>query len=347
MLPNEFSAAVLAEINLPLNIQSSIKVPKLKPGQVLVRVKYAGLCHSQVMEARGKRGEDKFLPHMLGHEGSGEVVEVGEGVTKVSVGDQVVLGWIRGEGMDAGGTVYDSPIGKINAGGVTTFSEYTVVSENRCVRLEEGFPLDLAVLLGCALPTGAGMVLNQLKPKTGSTVAVLGLGGIGLSALLALNKYSLKRVIAIDVSEEKLQLARDFGATDTVLMSPEVAEEVKALLGDGVDYCLEAAGTTQTIETGFALLNRSGHLLFASHPAAGEKISLDPFELICGKSIRGSWGGGTMPDKDVPELMRIIKELDLPVHKLLSHRYTLDEINQALDDLEDRKIVRALIEIDV
>lgn len=346
MLPTEFSAAVLTETNRPLSIQPSIKVPRLKLGQVLVKVKYAGLCHSQVMEARGKRGEDRFLPHMLGHEGSGEVVAVGEGVSKVAVGDLVVLGWIRGEGLDAGGTQYESTIGTINAGGVTTFSEYTVVSENRCVKLDSNFPLDLAVLFGCALPTGAGMVLNQLQPKSGSTVAVLGLGGIGLSALLALNKFSLKRVVAIDVSEEKLQLAKEFGATDTVLMTPEVADEVKDLLGDGVDYCLEAAGTTQTIETGFALLNRNGHLLFASHPAAGEMISLDPFELICGKTIKGSWGGGSMPDKDVPELMRIIKELDLPVHKLLSHRYSLNEINQALDDLEDRKIVRALIEID-
>jgi len=347
MLPNEFSAAVLAEINLPLNIQSSIKVPKLKLGQVLVKVKYAGLCHSQVMEARGKRGEDKFLPHMLGHEGSGEVVALGEGVSKVAVGDYVVLGWIRGKGLDAGGTQYESPIGTINAGGVTTFSEYTVVSENRCVKLESSFPLDLAVLFGCALPTGAGMVLNQMQPKTGSTVAVLGLGGIGLSALLALNKFDLERVIAIDVSEEKLALAKELGATDTLLVSPTLVEEVNAIVGGGVDYCLEAAGSTQTIEAGFSLLNRNGHLLFASHPEAGEKISLDPFELICGKTIKGSWGGGSQPDKDVPELMRIIKELGLPVHKLLSHRYTLDEINQALDDLEDRKIVRALIEIDV
>lgn len=345
-MAEKFKAAVLTELNKPLNIVTQVMIPELKTGQVLIKVKYAGLCHSQVMEARGKRGEDRFLPHMLGHEGSGEVIRIGDGVTKIKPGDQVVLGWIRGEGLDAGGCQYDSPIGKINAGGVTTFSEYTVVSENRCVVLKDDFPMDLAVLFGCALPTGAGMVLNQMQPKEGSTVAVLGLGGIGLSALLALNKYSLQRVVAIDVSEEKLALAKELGATDTYLMTPDLVDDVKADLGEGVDYCIEAAGSTSTIECGFSLLNRSGTLLFASHPAAGEKIQLDPFELICGKKISGSWGGGSQPDKDIPILQNIIKQMGLPVHKLLSHKYRLDDINSALDDLENRKIVRALIEVD-
>ena len=169
--PKSIRAAVLTKLGNPLEIIEGIEVPELRPGQVLVKVSYAGVCHSQLMEARGKRGDDPFLPHMLGHEGTGVVVEIGEGVTKVKVSDHVVLGWIKGEGADAGGTKYMAPNGQIiNSGGVTTFSDYTVVSENRLVPLPEGTPDDLGVLYGCALPTGMGIVLNEISnPRIRST----------------------------------------------------------------------------------------------------------------------------------------------------------------------------------
>ncbi|MBR9885762.1 MAG: zinc-binding dehydrogenase [Oceanospirillales bacterium] len=346
-MPNTFRAVVLTELAQPLQVVEGVKVPALKPGQVLIRLAYAGLCHSQLMEARGARGSDPYLPHMLGHEGSGEVLAIGEGVTKVSPGDKVVLGWIKGEGMDAGGTQYESPIGTINSGGVTTFSELTVVSENRCVPLPEGVPMDLAVLFGCALPTGAGMVMNQLKPAPGSSVAVLGLGGIGLSALIALQLFEPAQIVAIDAEPAKLELAKELGATHTVQAGPElVARVIELTDGKGVDYCLEAAGSAKTIEQGFGLVKRGGGLcLFASHPSAGERIELDPFELICGKQIQGSWGGASRPDQDIPRLAELFVKKNFPYPKLLSHSFSLDEINQALDALEKRQLVRALIRI--
>lgn len=347
MIPETFRAAVLTELGQPLQIIEQVKVPALKPGQVLVRLHYAGLCHSQVMEARGHRGADPYLPHMLGHEGSGEVLAVGSAVTKVKPGDQVVLGWIRGQGEEAGGSQYESPIGTINAGGVTTFSELTVASENRCVPLPAGIPMDLAVLFGCALPTGAGMVMNQLKPESGARVAVLGLGGIGLSALIALQLFSPAQVIAIDAEPAKLELAKQLGATDTLSAGPEIVEQVRGLTGGlGVDYCLEAAGSAQTIEQGFAMVKRGGGLcLFASHPPAEQRISLDPFELICGKRIQGSWGGASQPDQDVPRLAELFVRQGFPYQKLLSHSFSLEQINEALDALERRQLVRALIRI--
>lgn len=338
-------AAVLRSTDL-LSVIESIKVPKLKNGQILTRNLYSGLCHSQLMEARGHRGEDKYLPHMLGHEGVGIVEKIGEGVTKVKVGDKVVLGWIKGDGIDAGGTVYDSPIGKINAGAVTTFSSHSVVSENRVVKLPENFDSKTAVLLGCALPTGAGIVLNQLKPEDNSTVLVFGLGGIGLSALLALRHFQNIKIIAVDIESSKLELAKEFGAHEVYLANAQGIVQLKNSHPNDIDYAVEAAGTARSIELAFELTRRGGKCIFASHPAHGEKISIDPFELICGKQLHGSWGGGSQPDKDIPIIADIISKYHLPVHKMLSSEYTLEEINDALNDLEARKIVRALIRMD-
>ena len=171
-------AAILEQLNSPLVIKD-IEIPSLAPGQVLVKLAYSGVCQSQLMEIKGKRGDDKFLPHLLGHEGSGVVMEIGESVTKVRPGDKVILGWIKGSGLNVNGAIYKSYDGKnVNSGGVTTFNEYSVVSENRCTILPGGVPMDIAVLFGCAIPTGAGIVMNTLKPYTGSSIAIWGLGGI-------------------------------------------------------------------------------------------------------------------------------------------------------------------------
>jgi len=341
-------AAVLYELTRPLVVETDITVPPLLPGQVLVKVAFSGVCRSQLMEARGKRGKDPFLPHMLGHEGSGTVVEVGEKVGKVKPGDRVILGWIKGEGIDVPGTRYRHGNETINAGGVTTFSDYAIVSENRCVRLPDGVPLDIAVLFGCAIPTGAGIVMNRIRPEKGSTIAIFGLGGVGLSALMASQLFGCSSVIAVDVEEEKLKLALEFGATHSVNSTrcDPVQEVLKITGGKGVDYSVEAAGLAKTIEESFLSVRKFGGLcVFASHPQAGAKIELDPYDLICGRKIEGSWGGSSCPDRDIPLLAGLYLEGKLPLERMLSVRYPLEKINQALDDLENRKIVRALIEM--
>lgn len=347
--PKSIRAAVLTKLGNPLEIIEGIEVPELRPGQVLVKVSYAGVCHSQLMEARGKRGDDPFLPHMLGHEGTGVVVEIGEGVTKVKVSDHVVLGWIKGEGADAGGTKYMAPNGQIiNSGGVTTFSDYTVVSENRLVPLPEGTPDDLGVLYGCALPTGMGIVLNEISPERGAKLLVFGLGGIGLSALMAANLNDPSLLIAVDIEDSKLGLARTLGATHTINSS--LTDPVQAVMdlteNKGVDYVVEAAGLGSTISQAFEMVRRyGGRCIFASHPQPGERVSIDPFEMICGKSLEGSWGGSSKPDRDIPILGKYYREGKLGLEYLISRTYTLETINEALDDLEARKIVRALISI--
>ena len=344
-------AAVLSRLNEPLEVMTAVEYGSPARGQVLVKLAFSGVCHSQLMEVRGRRGPDAYLPHMLGHEGSGKVIEVGDGVSKVKPGDLVVLGWIKGKGLDAGGVRYRCACmaQHINAGAVTTFNEYALVSENRLVALPAGIPLDVAVLFGCAVPTGAGIITNDLRPVPGSRIAIFGLGGIGMSALMAIMLYQCAQVIAVDVSAEKLALAKSFGATHVIDASAtDPVAEIKSLTqGGGVDYAVEASGQAKVIEQAFASIRRGGGVcVFASHPEHGKLISIDPYELICGKKIRGSWGGSSDPDRDVPLFARLYLEGKLPLEKLISKRYKLESINEALDDMEDMKTGRPLIEID-
>lgn len=341
-------AAVLYELGKPLRVLDDIEVPAPQRGQVKVRLAYSGVCHSQLMEAQGARGADPYLPHLLGHEGSGVVIETGADVSKVKVGDRVVLGWIKGIGLDVPGPKYRRGDEIINAGGVTTFNEYSVVSENRCVPLPDGVPMDIAVLLGCALPTGAGIITNTLQPPAGSTVAVFGLGGIGLSAMIACRLYDCSLVIAVDVAPDKLALAAELGATAVVNAArlDPVGEIRKLTDGKGVDFAVEAAGSARTIEQAFNAVRRGGGLcVFASHPPQEARISLDPYELICGKRIAGSWGGASNSDRDIPRLAELYRSGKLPLEKLISRRYKLDDINVAMDDLMQRRVTRPLIEI--
>ena len=332
----------------PLIIETDIEVPQLNPGQVLVKVFYSGVCHSQLMEARGKRGEDRFLPHLLGHEGSGVVVDTGSQVRKVQKGDSVILTWIKGKGVDCPSAKYRKGNLTIHSGAVTTFSDYSIVSENRCVKFPNDIPMDIASLFGCAVLTGAGIVLNTIKPVPEHTIAVWGVGGIGLSALMAAKLCECACIIAVDVESSKLELAKEFGATHLINATVEnPLDGIYHIMGGrGVDFAVEAAGRAATIEQAFQSVRKEGGLcVFASHPPMGDTIQLDPFDLICGKQIRGSWGGESRPDEDVPRFVELYRKGLLPVDKLITHRYSLEQINQALSDLEQKIVGRALIEI--
>ncbi|MCG7563595.1 MULTISPECIES: zinc-binding dehydrogenase [Pseudoalteromonas] len=341
-------AAVLFNTGEPLEIINGIQMPALTRGQVQVKLLYSGLCHSQLMEVQGGRGEDKYLPHLLGHEGVGIVETIGEGVTKVSPGDKVVIGWIKGDGLDAPGGKYPHEDYLINSGSATTLCEKTIVAENRLVTLPDDFPEKLAVLLGCALPTGLGLVFNELQPLPNSTLAVFGLGGIGMSALIAAKLGQPRMLIAVDVTEEKLAMAKKLGATHTInaLEQDPVAAIQSLTDGQGVEYSIEASGQTRTIEQAFeSVKDGGGQCIFASHPRDDEKISLEPHAFHRGKSIRGSWGGASRPDVDIPKFIALYNEGKLELDDLITRTYPLEDVNTALDDLHNKKIIRALIEI--
>jgi len=333
------SAAVLFKSKSELKI-IDLQIPKLKKGQVLVKLSYSGICRSQIMEISGKRGKDKWLPHMLGHEAVGKVISIGKMVTKVKKNDNVILSWIKGKGLDANGAIYKYRGKTINSGPITTFSSYTIVSENRVYKINKSQNKKLSVLCGCALPTGYGMVHNELKIKKNDkrSILVFGLGGIGLSSLMALKERNVKNVTVIDKSINKCKFAKKLG-----YKSFSKSSFVKTKF----DLIIESAGQVSTIENAFDLLNPSnGHLVFASHPEKNSKISIDPHELISGKKIQGSWGGGFNLDDDLNILLKNIKELNRHYNEILSKEYILSDINNALKDLKKNNIFRAIIKFD-
>ena len=344
---SKIKAAVLFELNKPLAIRT-LKQRPLESGQVFVKILYSGVCRSQLMEVSGLRGDDRWLPHLLGHEGSGVVEDVGPDVKKFKKGDEVILSWIQGSGIEAKGASYDSDDVVINSGKVTTFSNYSVVSENRLTKKPKNLDFDTAILFGCALPTGAGMVINEINVNFESSVVVIGLGGIGLSAIAMLLSLKIKNIIAVDISAKKLDLVKSWGVNHTIDASkPNIQELVHEIFPDGAEYCIESAGRVSTIELGFSLINRNkGKLLFASHPPEGEKIKLSPHELISGKSISGSWGGAIDPDRDIPILYHNFISADFPLNSLLTKPYSLSDINKALEDLESGKVLRPLIKME-
>ncbi len=193
------TAAILVELAKPLEIVE-LDMPALKPGQVLVEIAFSGVCGSQVNEAMGLKGEDRWLPHCLGHEATGTVLETGAGVTKSKAGDKVVLSWIKGSGIEAGGAVYTWGSRKVNAGAVTTFQRHALVSENRLSLLPPGLDMRTATLLGCAAPTGMGAVMNVLGARAGDSIAIFGTGGVGLNACMAAAFAGATPVIGIDIS---------------------------------------------------------------------------------------------------------------------------------------------------
>ncbi len=339
-------AAVLEKINAPLKVEE-LSVPELKPGQVLVSVHFSGLCHSQLNEITGLKGDDKFLPHTLGHEGSGIIEAVGSGVTKVEPGDSVVLTWIKASGMDVPTSKYFRLNGDcVNSGAIATFLTRAVISENRVVKIPKKMPLDLAALLGCAISTGMGTVKNISQPKKGDSFAVYGIGGVGLAALHAAAILGANPVIAIDVSAEKLKKARDFGATH--LIDANKADVIKSIMeitsGNGVDHAVECAGISESMENAFRCVrNNGGQALIVGNLPKNGKITIDPFMLICGKRIAGSWGGGTEPDKDIPEYVKMHLEGKLKLAMMITHQFKLHEINEAFDMLKSGNAGRIII----
>lgn len=339
-------AAILVEPGRPLEL-ADIEIPPLKPGQVLVEIAYSGVCHTQVLEARGQRGEDRYLPHCLGHEGSGTVVEVGEGVTKVTPGDRVILSWIKGSGLDVPGTVYDWNGRGVNAGAITTFARHSVISENRLTPMPAGLALRDAALVGCAVATGCGAVFNVAHSRPGESLAVFGIGGVGLCAVAAAAIAENAPIIAVDLVPEKLALARQLGATD-VIQAGEVdaVAEINRLCPGGVDYAVEATGRPEVMAQALSCVrSQGGAAVIVGNVPYGEQLVLDPRQLNQGKRLLGTWGGDSVPDRDYPRYGELIVSGRLNLQPLLSTPYALEAINQALDDLEAARVARPLIDM--
>lgn len=337
-MPNKIRAAILRNTGEDLFVEDVDYAP-LSYGQVLVKMYYSGICRSQLMEQKGLRGVDKWIPHLLGHEGFGIIEEIGDGVTKCLPGDQVVLSWVAGTGINAENAVYrDAKQNVVNSGKVTTFSNFSVVSENRIFLAPKGFSERFLALFGCALITGGGMALKYGISETVNKVCVIGFGGIGSAAALVLKGMGKSHVDIIESSSEKRKQALQLGFTKVY----------PRMLDDSHDYDLviEASGNIEAIENGFAKLSNSGTLVFASHPEAGSKISLDPHDLIKGKRIFGTWGGDVNPDSEMSRIGEYIVNSGSNLELLLGDTFTIDEVNKGLAYLDSGKPGRPLLKFD-
>ncbi len=340
------TAAILEKQNCPLIIEE-IEIPKLKRGQVLVKIAYSGICRSQINEIKGLKGKDPFLPHTLGHEGSGVVVDIGEGVSKVKIDQKVIISWLKGTGIDAGGCHYFLNDKKINSGPVSTFLEYAIISENRLYPIFDGISLKEASLLGCAIPTGAGLIFNDMKIQRGNSICIIGLGGIGFSSLLAAKYKEANPIIVVDISDRKIEKAMKMGATHSInIEKDDVIEKLKDITkGKKVDFALEAVGKKEAMELAFSCVNdNTGVCILAGNLPSGEKISIDPFDLIKGKKIFGSWGGGTQFERDITSYVDLIKKERTHVCELITHEDKLCNINNVIEHMESgNNLCRAIV----
>ncbi|MBX7136879.1 MAG: zinc-binding dehydrogenase [Oligoflexia bacterium] len=340
------TAAILVETGRPLEIDQ-LEVPALKPGQVLVEIKFSGVCHTQILEARGHRGKDNFLPHCLGHEGAGVILEIGPAVSRVKTGDRVLLSWIKGPGMDIPGTVYGWKGKSVNAGAIATFSQLAVISENRTTKLPENIEFAHGALMGCAVPTGLGAVFNNAEPKPGQSLAVFGAGGVGLCAIAGAAIAGCTPVIAVDINPQKFEAARAAGATHCVNPSEgDLLQQLNKLCPQGLDFAIEATGRPEIMEKALqAVRPLSGAAVLIGNAHFGENLSLDPRQFNAGKQLRGSWGGGTVPERDFPRYFSLLSAGRLNLDLLSATRYALSDANRALDDLESGKVLRPLLDM--
>lgn len=341
-------AAIITELGKPLTL-AALSVPALKPGQALVEIAFSGVCHTQLLEARGYRGKDPFIPHCLGHEGSGTVIDTGLGVNRVKSGDSVILSWLKGSGSNVAGTVYDWESKPVNAGAVTTFQRHAVVSENRLTPVPSDFPRDLAAMIGCAVPTGFGVVFNAAEARPGQSIGIFGTGGVGLCAIAAASVAGCFPIVAIDVVDSKLGTAKRLGATHTINpTSTDLVGELKKLVPGGLDIAIDFTGRTQVMAQALEVVRtQGGTAIVVGNAHHGEKLFFDPFQLNLGKRLLGTWGGDSQPDRDYPTYCRLLAAGRVDLSPLMACRYSLEQTNAALDDLEASRAIRPLIDMSI
>ena len=342
-------AAVLVELNNPL-VLGELELPEtLSFGQVLVKVRYSGICGAQINEIQGAKGPDKFLPHLLGHEGSGEVLEIGPGVKTVKVGDHVVMHWRPSDGLQSEPPQYHWNDVIVNAGWVTTFNDHAIVSENRLTPIPHEFDMKLAPLFGCSVTTAMGVINNDARLKIGQSVVIIGIGGVGLNLVQAAQLVSANPIIAVDLHDFKLQSARDFGATHTVNSrnSRGWTEEILKITGPkGADVVIDTTGSARVVETAYDLTHPDGKTILVGVVPKKDKVSIYPLPLHFKKVFKGSHGGNAEPHLDIPRYIRLYQQGKLNLQNLITHEFKLDQIQEAIDLVQSGAAGRVIISMD-
>lgn len=372
-------AAVLEQSGLPAPYADSrpLKVRDVElagpgEGEVLVRVVAAGLCHSDLSVIDGNR--PRPLPMVLGHEAAGVVEELGTGVHDLSVGDHVVFVFvpscgsceccidarpalcIPGAAANGAGTLLSGArrLRQASGGhplnhhlGVSGFAEYATVARNSLVKVDRSLAFEHAALFGCAVLTGVGAALNGARVRPADRVAIIGLGGVGAAALLGARAAGAERVVAVDISREKLDIALALGATDAVLASDaDAAAAIREMTGGGVDHAIELAGSVAALQLGYQIIRRGGELTTGGLPPPQATLAIPAVNLVADeKTVRGSYLGSCVPSRDIPRFIRMFQRGLLPVDRLLSRTLPLAEINQGFDLLREGRLVRGVVMI--
>lgn len=367
-------AAVLHEMGRPAPYASSrpLEVAELDldppgPGELLLRVRAAGLCHSDLSVIDGSR--PRVMPMALGHEAAGEVVAVGEGVTAFAPGDHAVLAFVPvcgacgpcasgrpalcepGAAANTAGTLlsggrrwHDAAGHEVHHHlGVSAFAEHVVVSEHSAVKVDDDLPFELAALFGCAVLTGVGAALNATAIAPGDRVAVFGLGGVGLAALMGA-VHTGAEVVAVDRVPEKLALARELGAAHAVAAGDAVVDEVRSLTSGGPEHAIETVGSAVVLEQAYRATRRGGTTVTVGLPHPSQMLAIPAVSLVAEeRTLKGSYLGSCVPARDIPRFIGLYREGSLPVERLLTHRLTLDELNEGFDRLARGEGVRQVV----
>lgn len=363
-------AAVAFGPNQPLQIVE-VDVEPPKKGEVLVRIVATGVCHTDAFTLSGDDPEGIF-PSILGHEGGGIVEAVGEGVTSLAVGDHVIplytaecreckfcksgktnlcqaVRATQGKGLMPDGTTRFSYQGQpiYHYMGTSTFSEYTVVPEISLAKIDKDAPLDKVCLLGCGVTTGIGAVLNTAKVEEGASVAIFGLGGIGLAAIIGAKMAKAGRIIAVDINPAKFDIARKLGATDFVNPKDHdkpIQDVIVGLTDGGVDYSFECVGNVKLMRAALECCHKGwGESTIIGVAGAGQEISTRPFQLVTGRVWRGSAFGGVKGRTELPSYVQKAQKGEIPLDDFITHTMPLEDINKAFDLMHEGKSIRTVI----
>jgi alcohol dehydrogenase len=338
------------------------------PGEVLVRIAAAGLCHSDLSIINGDR--PRRTPIVLGHEAAGVVEALGEGVTDLAPGDHVILVFVASCGhcdpCSEGRPVLCEPAAAANVAGtllgggkrmsyqgetidhfvgVSAFAEYAVLSRRSLQKIDKELPLEIAALFGCAVMTGVGAVVNTAQVRPGQSVAVVGLGGVGLSALMGALAAGASRVVAVDLADDKLVLAKALGATDVINAgAANAVEQLRELTGGGVDHALEMVGSAKALEFAYKVTRRGGTTVTVGLPASSQNLMTPVWHLVAEeRTLKGSYLGSCVPRRDIGRFVSLYRNGRLPVDQLLTGRLTLDQINEGFDRLHRGEAIRQVI----
>jgi S-(hydroxymethyl)glutathione dehydrogenase/alcohol dehydrogenase len=338
------TAAILVEQRQPL-VVDEVEVPALGYGQALVELGVSRICGSQIGEIDGVKGPDRFLPHLLGHEGGGTVLEVGPGVKQVKAGERVVLHWRPGKGIEAQPPVYQWNGRRASAGFLTTFNRYAVISENRLTAVPDDTDFEICSLLADTLTTGFGVINNDARVRIGESVVIIGCGCIGLGVVLGAKLAGAHPIIAVDIQDHKLQKAAAFGATHGINSSTSdfVEEVLRVLGGRPPDVVIDGTGNPQVLEKAFPLTSPVGRCVIFGVMPHDRKLSLNTLPLHFGKVLTGSHGGGSQPAEDIPRYLRMLRAKVFDPSPFVSHRIPLDQVNEGIAKMRSGEVIHCMI----